>query len=653
LSVRQGFIVFALAVVASFAGLPAASAQKGAGAQPKGQAGKGAPAAAPAAAEDATPTEEEGVDGGLDEEDEGRTEPLDLKAPGAGGSMDLDMGALGEMDPQKDLAKGGVLSDNGAAAQPAQDWTERELEILELHGYFRVRPELYHKFYMRNDDALFERSMETQRNSATDPDYYLGEDCRTANGHRRNCNQETLAGANMRLRVEPTLNISEEVWIKTQIDFLDNVMLGSSPSTYRNYDSSSTATIDTYSVQGYNMGPPSSSDMIVLRRAWGEVLTPIGQLRFGRMADHWGLGMLHNAGNGIDQDFGDSVDRLMFAVKINDWMLAPAFDFPNEGPSMNSAAGLPFDVSQMDDAYQLTGIVAFKHDEEEQRALLKRGDVVVNTGLHFQYRSQVLSFDYVDDGVPAAEGTLDDNHFFRRDMWNITPDFWFQLLYDTFHLELEAALVYGEIGNPDREVPNFDEANRLTLVQWGAVLQADFGLLSDQLRIGLEVGFASGDPDVEGLTPPTTYDQTNSPGSSKYNAFSFNPAFTNDFIMYHNVLGAVSGSYYFRPWLSYDFLRSAMGKKLGIRFDVVYSRAVFAQSTISNSSGNLGVELDGQVLYVSADGFHAGLKYGVMFPLGGFKGTVDPDGEDGPLVPFNDQDLTIPQTLQMLLGISF
>ena len=64
-------------------------------------------------------------------------------------------------------------------------------------------------------------------------------------------------------------------------------------------------------------------------------------------------------------------------------------------------------------------------------------------------------------------------------------------------------------------------------------------------------------------------------------------------------------------------LMEKMGKKLGIRFDVVYSRAMFAESTISGSSGNLGVELDGQVMYVSADGFHAGLKYGVMFPLGG------------------------------------
>ena len=660
---RHGLIVFAIAVAAALAGIPAASAQKGGGAKPEGKAGT--PAAAPA---DEPPADEgaggpdglDAVDGGLGEDDEeDDAEPLELKPLGRGGSgpAEIDMEALGEMDPEKDLAKGGALADDGDAAQPTQDWTERSLEILELHGYFRVRPELYHKFYMRNDDALFPRTMETQRNGETDPDYYLGEDCRDDDGNRRNCNQETLAGANMRLRVEPTLNISEEVWIKTQLDFLDNVMLGSSPAAYQAYGGSF-STVDTYTVQGYNMGPPGSGDMIVVRRAWGEVLTPIGQLRFGRMADHWGLGMLHNAGNGIDQDFGDTVDRLMFAVKINDWLLAPAFDFPNEGPSMTSAAGRPFDVAQMDDAYQLTGIVAFKHDEEEQRALLKRGDVVINTGLHFQYRSQVLSFEYVEQtdaegDVVTSREDLGDYHFFRRDMWNITPDFWFQLLYDTFHLEIEVAVIYGEIGNPDRDLSNFDQASQLTMVQWGGVLQADYGLLSDQLRIGIEVGFASGDPDVEGLNAPTSYDQLNGPGSSKFTAFGFNPAFSNDFIMYHHILGSVSQSYYFRPWLAYDFLRMAMGKKLGIRFDIIYSRAVFAESTISNGSANLGVELDGQVMYVSADNFHAGLKYGVLFPLGGFKGAYDPDGDEDEYAPFDDQDLTIPQTLQLVLGISY
>ena len=34
----------------------------------------------------------------------------------------------------------------------------------------------------------------------------------------------------------------------------------------------------------------------VLRIDAGEYVTPVGQLRFGRMPNHWGMGMVHNAG---------------------------------------------------------------------------------------------------------------------------------------------------------------------------------------------------------------------------------------------------------------------------------------------------------------------------------------------------------------------
>ena len=609
--------------------------------------------------EDASAEGDESDEEGTDEEDEDEEDEdeedddvgdVSLAPPK---TLDLDMGGLEDMDPAEDLSSDGFLAEEEASAQAVEDWTERDLEVLELHGYFRVRPELYHKFYMRNDDALFNRPVEMIRNQNTDPDGYLGNDCREDGGSRKSCKNPTLAGANMRLRVEPIINVSEEVWIKSQIDFLDNVMLGTSPEQYQTYGAGDM--IPTSTIMGNNV-QTSNGDMISVNRVWGEVMTPLGQIRFGRMADHWGLGMLHNAGNGIDQDFGDTVDRLMFQAKINNWLIAPAFDFPSEGVSMTSAAGRPFDVSQLDDSYQLVGIVAYKHDEEDQRAMLRRGDWVINTGLHFTYRSQVLSFEVSDVATSRSDPTLDDYHFYRRDMWSITPDLWFQLLYDTFHLEIEAALVYGEVGNPEQYLSDFDEARGLTLTQWGGVLQADYGLLSDQLRIGLEFGFASGDKDVEGLNAPTTFDQPNGPGSNTFSAFAFNPAYNTDLILYHHILGSVSQSYYFKPWLRYDFLRSVMGKQLWIRFDVLYSRAVFGgenETTISDNSANLGVELNGQVMYVSADNFHIGLKYGVLFPLGAFKGTVDPDNDPDTANSFTDTDLTIPQTLQVLLGISF
>ena len=52
-----------------------------------------------------------------------------------------------------------------------------------------------------------------------------------------------------------------------------------------------------------------------MKRAYGEVSTPVGILRFGRMGSQWGLGMLHNDGNCLDCDFGDNVYRIQFVTE--------------------------------------------------------------------------------------------------------------------------------------------------------------------------------------------------------------------------------------------------------------------------------------------------------------------------------------------------
>ncbi len=472
----------------------------------------------------------------------------------------------------------------------------------------------------------------------------------------------------MRFRLEPTLNISEGIRIKSQIDFLDNVMLGSTPRYWQGYTgisaASDTSTLAVGRVQGWDMGPPAAEQMVVVRRVWGEVKTPFGHLRFGRMGDDWGLGMLHNSGNELQSDFGDSVDRILFASKINDWLIMPAFDFPNEGMSASDASGRPFDVSQLDDSYRLLGIFGYIHDKKEQLKMLKRGDFVINTGVYFPYQWQVMSFENAAQSSgtydPACQGTTlstagdastcADNgayQFYKREIWQIAPDFWFQVLYGTLHLELEAALIYGEVGNPSNSSADANTLDPLTLLQWGMVLQIDYGLLQDALRIGAEFGLASGDKDVYGLRAPASYDQDDN-GDDRFNAFSFNPAYDMDLILHHHILGSVAQSMYIKAWVKYDFLKNPMGRNLGLRADVIYSRAMFEQATIGGSA-NLGVELNAKVLYRSQDGFYAGLSYGVLFPLGAFKG--DPDGD---LTAYSRQtDLNIPQTLQGILGISF
>src|SRR5262249_34033080 len=140
--------------------------------------------------------------------------------------------------------------------------------------------------------------------------------------------------------------------------------------------------------------PPQSginalTDSIRVKRVWGEVSTPVGILRFGRMGSHWGLGMLHNDGNCLDCDLGDTVDRIQFVAEpVSGWYIAPAIDFNVEGPQTMRDTGVPFDLSNSDDAHSIV-IAAAKRDTESQaKSKIDAGQTIFNFGVHFTYRWQ-------------------------------------------------------------------------------------------------------------------------------------------------------------------------------------------------------------------------------------------------------------------------
>ena len=87
---------------------------------------------------------------------------------------------------------------------------KRKLELFTLDGYFRVRPSLFYKFDLGKP--------------ALPPARPWAASCGRA--RRAPPRRSTQAGANMRFRLDPTFNVSEDVRIKAQVDALDNVLLG-------------------------------------------------------------------------------------------------------------------------------------------------------------------------------------------------------------------------------------------------------------------------------------------------------------------------------------------------------------------------------------------------------------------------------------------
>ena len=118
----------------------------------------------------------------------------------------------------------------------------------------------------------------------------------------------------MRFRLNPELHISDNLRVMAQIDMLDNLVLGSTPEGYYNVPDGNggyqAAARGGYTPLGVFTttqwapvaGRQQHQNSITVKRVWGEYMTPVGMLRFGRMPSHWGLGMVANSGDGYDSD---------------------------------------------------------------------------------------------------------------------------------------------------------------------------------------------------------------------------------------------------------------------------------------------------------------------------------------------------------------
>ncbi len=517
------------------------------------------------------------------------------------------------------------LATQSAAGGWEEEFVEqtRRLELLELDGYFRVRPDMFHKFDLNRpaDPAgfrLFPRPPTSE-------------------------SERTVAGANMRLRVDPTINVSEEVRILATIDVLDNVVLGSNP-TYANTRSQR---FDFGVFEHGQVSPQSAlnalQDSILVKRAYGEVSTPVGILRFGRMGAHWGMGMVYNDGNCLDCDFGDSVDRIMFVTEpFTGWYFAPMLEFNAEGPTSQilGERGQAFDLSNTDDNHSLVLAIARRDTEQQRRAKLDNNLGVFNYGVHFSFRQQVREAVGFNDpeleGAPTGfpEGQLPTFYVPRRATLYI-PDLWAKYETKDFRLEFEGAAILGNIEaravNVGDTVANSQE---LQVVQFGALAQAEYrGLVEGKLRLELEAGFASGDkaPGLGNFPARPSAGRTDAAGNpiegpqyvcgatgcsdSALRNFRFNPAYRPDMILFREILQGITDAVYLKPRVTYSVAEG---------FDIfgqgIISSAIYQESTPSGTSPWLGIELNAGAKYETEDGFIAVVQYGILFPQAGLNG---------------------------------
>lgn len=527
-----------------------------------------------------------------------------------------------------------------------EDWVDekRKLELVTFDGYLRMRPDLFWRFDL---------------GSGADPAGYT-----LWPRNPNSADDRTNVGVNMRFRFEPTINVSEEVRIRAQIDALDNLVWGSTPdySFSRNGGAGYWTDRNDFSIFSQTQTAPraginSLNDSLMMKRVWGEVSTPVGILRFGRMGSHWGLGMLHNDGNAIDNDWGDTVDRISFTAEpFAGFYVTPMLDVNIVGTTSLRLpeGGQPFNLSNYDDGLNYILAVARRDTDTEARAKLDSGQTVFNYGLHFSYRNQrtdsvdTLSQPFTTDGRNVASPDVPASYV-RREANLFIPDVWAKLERKNFRIEGEFAAILGSIGNRALSGANGNqpgENQRLDVWQFAAVLQGEYKLLNGDLEIGGEVGFASGDPapgfgnaprrkssglagDIDG--PQYRCSSSGPCPDNTIRNFRFNRDYRVDMILYREVLGGVTDSLYVKPKVQYRITQG-----LNVFIAGIYSRALFAESTPSGGNTvlakdpNLGIEANAGARYETEDGFYAQAQYGILFPLGGFN--REQSGQSAPLI---------------------
>lgn len=524
----------------------------------------------------------------------------------------------------------------------------RFLNALELQGYFRFRLPYFRNAHLKTyipsfgGTSLMSPSASylkpRPKDDGDDDDKKYDEENPSVNNW----------SSNMRLRLEPTINVSEIVRINSTLDFLDNIVLGSTPN-----QNSFMSMSQTNPMEG----------AIKLKRLWAEANFPIGDIRFGRIPFHFGLGILYNSGDNLHDDYGDQVDGIFLSTRIFDVYVTPGYSIAQSGP-VGRGFGLgahdnpkrflpnedgqkyPLDSADITHVFSLS---ILKRDSDfiiSQKKELKK--TIFQYGIFGSYRNQHLDSQY--EGLEVKNLNEVANKIVKRNAHMGMSSLWMALGYKDFHIESEFAGVFGKytIGDSAEDLlakrsdGTLEEKKDIWLLQGGLALQSKYGFLNDHLQVGLDGGIASGENSFGfGVRDKKTKHQ-----SGKYSTnFSFHPSYTVDLLLYREVIGAVSGSYYFKPHIGYFF-----SENLGVRGDVITSFADFAKSTPGNSN-LLGVEVDLSTFFRTDSGFYLNLAYGVLFPFKGLNNEKTTNISSKDFNTFGEAKTA--QTLQLNLGISF
>ncbi|MFT7621815.1 MAG: hypothetical protein ACI9WU_000980 [Myxococcota bacterium] len=486
---------------------------------------------------------------------------------------------------------------------------------IDLHGSFRIRGTGFYNLDLDrgptpSGEVLFPVS-------AAEPD------------------RQWFFGSDLRVRTDLAIRAPGGVaGFKLRMDVLDNMPLGGS----------------TDGIPGASLTQAPPESFLRIKHAYGEILTPLGYLAAGRMGHHFGLGMLGNGGDCADCDSGDAADRIAFITPLAGHVWALAYDFSAVGHlNERRDESLAIDVEPSAAVRSLSFALLRWDSDSAIKRRLRAGRTTVNYGGFYAYRWQ-------DTDIPAnylpiaAPPEIDAAQVVRRGLTAHAADLWLRVIHPWVRVELEAAFLHAEVEQASA-IPGLELANAVTSNQFGVALESEIGPPGGRWVVGLDAGFASGDPApgfgaqsaLSRLTPPQPGDldgpQGVPPGDTTVDNFRFHRDYRIDRILFREIIGTVTDAAYIRPHARVHLVDWGTSR-LVLSAALIASWAHEPTSTLSGDRA-LGIELDPTLSWVNDDGFSASLEYAVLVPQAGLNN------------PALGLDARVAQLLRLRAGFGF
>jgi uncharacterized protein (TIGR04551 family) len=577
-----------------------------------------------------------------------------------------------------------------ADLEPLSGYAEqnkRRMQIFELDGYLRLRSDWMHQFALGQGYTTIPSGnfgnyglppfpLPAECWSPSDPGALQpGDSNRAAPQNPQGpCTHKNIGAANTRFRLQPTINVTDQVRVHALIDILDNTILGSTPDTLAGIEGvnrpvATGAPSDTPGgvTSGFlnttqyppEVGANGFVGSFRAKRAWAEVDSEFGSIRFGRMPWHWGRGIYYNQGACPDCDVGTTVDRVMGLTTLYGHQLAASWDLGAQGPTTQTLSlgrddpsGYQYDLSQNDDITQFMASITRIDSPVTLRERVDRGDIVVNYGLQVVYRNQdniVLSRPTPGPIPPTGVEPQTPDQLLHAQPYgalSVTPDVWFKLQYKALTIEFEGVGVFGRINRP--YILAHDDQTKLTLFQLGWVVASELRLFRDSFFVGMETGGATGDQaENPGQYLGYRWKFVQQPqGDHSIRNFLFSPDYHVDQIFFRHIIGTVTNAIYIKPQAAYWF-DLGNTRAIGLQGAAIYSMAQVPVSTPGNAL-SYGVETDIGVGYRNtAEGFYAGATWGIFFPMGALNrpGTLWTDT--------GAEDASTAQMVRVYMGVKF